>query len=138
MALVVDTGPLFASYDSTDADHAECRELLDSTREELLLPAPVVMEFDWLCARRGIKIGPSVLLNDILAGAYTIVNLTIGDYARIQEVLERHADADIGIVDASVLAVVERLKEPKLATLDGWHFRMLRPRHVKALQLLPG
>jgi uncharacterized protein len=35
------------------------------------------------------------------------------------------------------LAVVERLNEPKLATLDHRHFRMLRPRHVDALTLLP-
>lgn len=46
-------------------------------------------------------------------------------------------DTDIGFVDAAVLAVVERLGEPKLATLDHRHFRSLRPRHVKALRLLP-
>jgi hypothetical protein len=36
-----------------------------------------------------------------------------------------------------VLAIVERLNEPKLATLDHRHFRMLRPRHVDSLILLP-
>ena len=48
-----------------------------------------------------------------------------------------YADADVGFVNASVLAVVERLNEPKLATLDHRHFRMLQPRHVDALRLLP-
>jgi hypothetical protein len=33
--------------------------------------------------------------------------------------------------------VTERLGEPKLATLDHRHFRVLRPRHVDALELLP-
>ena len=47
------------------------------------------------------------------------------------------SDADIGYVDAAVLAVVERLNEPKLATLDRRHFGLLRPRHVAALQLVP-
>jgi hypothetical protein len=32
---------------------------------------------------------------------------------------------------------VERLAEPKLATLDERHFRVLRPRHVDALRLVP-
>ena len=50
---------------------------------------------------------------------------------------DRYADADIGFVDAAVLAVVERFNEPKLATLDRRHFGMLRPRHVDALILLP-
>jgi hypothetical protein len=36
-----------------------------------------------------------------------------------------------------VLALVERLGEPKLATLDHRHFGTMRPRHVEALELLP-
>ena len=40
-------------------------------------------------------------------------------------------------MDAAVLAIVERLNEPKLATLDRRHFGMMRPRHVAGLTLLP-
>lgn len=59
------------------------------------------------------------------------------DYERIRELCDRYADSDIGFVDAAVLAVTERLDEPKLATLDWRHFSMLRPRHVESLRLLP-
>lgn len=59
------------------------------------------------------------------------------DYRRVRELCDRYADADIGFVDAAVLAVVERLNEPKLATLDHSHFGTMRPRHVEALRLLP-
>lgn len=42
------------------------------------------------------------------------------------------------IVPTLVLAeLVERLGEPRLATLDHRHFDVMRPRHVKALELLP-
>jgi hypothetical protein len=51
------------------------------------------------------------------------------DYARVPERCDRYADADIGFVDATVLAVVERLNEPKLATLDRRRFGLLPPRH---------
>lgn len=77
-------------------------------------------------------------LDDIRTGAYEVEPLEIGDYDRIRGLLDRYADSNIGFVDASVLAVVERLNEPKLATLDHRHFRLLRPRHVDALELLPG
>lgn len=40
-------------------------------------------------------------------------------------------------VDAAVFAIVERMNEPKVATLDHRHFDLLRPRHVDALTLLP-
>jgi predicted nucleic acid-binding protein len=77
------------------------------------------------------------LLYDIEIGAYMLVDLEPADYIRVREILTQYADSDIGFVDAAVLAIVERLNEPKLATLDHRHFRMLRPRHVPALELVP-
>jgi len=100
----------------------------------------VVVEFDWLTNPkvRNVPEAALILMDDILAGAYSVVALTVEDYARCRELMQRYAGSDIGFVDAAVLAVVERLKEPKLATLDGRHFGLLRPRHVSALRLLPG
>jgi predicted nucleic acid-binding protein len=77
------------------------------------------------------------VLDDIAAGAYLVEDLTLGDYVRVRQICERYADSDIGFVDAAVLAVVERLNEPKLATLDHRHFGILRPRHVDTLRLVP-
>lgn len=37
----------------------------------------------------------------------------------------------------AVLAIVERLNESKLATIDRRHFSLLQPEHVEALVLLP-
>jgi uncharacterized protein len=59
------------------------------------------------------------------------------DYRRVRQLLETYAELRVGFVDAAVLAVVERLREPKLATLDHRHFAVMRPRHVEALELLP-
>ncbi len=76
-------------------------------------------------------------LDDIEAGAYCVEPLQAQDYRRVREVCDRYSDAGIGFVDAAVLAVVERLRESKLATLDRRHFGFLRPRHVDVLRLLP-
>ena len=59
------------------------------------------------------------------------------DYSRVGALCARYSDCDIGFVDAAVMAMVERLDEPKLATLDHRHFGMIQPRHVDALTLLP-
>ena len=137
MALILDTGPLYALLDRNDHQHAQCRELIRSTAEPRIIPSPVLVELDHLISTRlhqGILLG---LLEDIAAGAYAVENLELADYPRVRFLCEQYADSDIGFVDASVLAIVERLDEPKLATLDHRHFRMLRPRHVNALQLLP-
>ena len=137
MALILDTGPLYGSLDRTDASHQAVRLLLRETREPLVIPAPVLVEVEQLVRARLTSRVFRALLDDILAGAYEVVNLTIEDYERILEVCAHYADADIGFVDAAVLAIVERLNEPKLATLDRRHFTTLRPRHVESLVLLP-
>lgn len=137
MALILDTGPLYASLDRRDADHMACRHLIENTEERLVIPAPVLVEVDyWIHTR----LHPGVLvalLDDIAAGAYRIEELQGRDYVRVRELCDRFADADIGFVDAAVLTIVERLDEAKLATLDHRHFGVLRPRHVESLQLLP-
>lgn len=137
MALILDTGPLYASLDRSDADHAACRKLIDEADELRVIPAPVLVELDyWIHHRlhQGVLVA---LLDDLIAGAYHVEHLQPDDYRRIRELCDRYADSDIGYVDAAVLAIVERLGEAKLATLDHRHFAILRPRHVDALHLLP-
>lgn len=137
MALILDTGPLYASLDRSDADHTACRTLIETANEPLVVPAPVLVEVDyWIHAR----LHPGVLvalLDDIVAGAYRVEALEAEDHRRVRQICDRYGDADVGFVDAAVLAVVERLGEPKLATLDHRHFGLLRPAHVDALQFLP-
>lgn len=137
MALILDTGPLYASLDRSDKDHVTCRKLIETADEQLIIPAPVLVEVDyWIHARlhAGVFVA---LLDDIVSGAYAVEELLLEDYRRIRDLCDRYADADVGFVDAAVFAVVERLDEPKLATLDQRHFRTLRPRHVKTLKLVP-
>jgi predicted nucleic acid-binding protein len=137
VALVLDTGPLYASLDRDDAAYRRCRRLIERSTEALVIPALVLVEVDYWIHQRlhpGILVA---LLDDIDAGAYRVEDLTVEDYRRVRELCDQYADADIGLVDAAVLAITERLREPKLATLDRKHFGMLRPRHVPALQLLP-
>lgn len=137
MALVLDTGLLYATLDRSDAQYRRCLDLLQDATEPLVIPAPVLIEVDWLVHSRlhaGVFLA---LLDDIIAGAYHVEELRPEDYRRISELIDRYVDADIGFVDAAVLAIVERLQEPKLATLDYRHFHILRPRHTDALRLLP-
>jgi hypothetical protein len=137
VSLVLDSGVVFAALDRRDRHHATCSELLVGTREALVIPAPVLVEVDYWVRK---ALGNDVLLRfleDVAAGTFRVANLEPADYHRIRAICGQYADSDIGLVDASVLAVVERLNEPKLATIDRRHFAMLRPAHVASLVLLP-
>jgi predicted nucleic acid-binding protein len=134
----VDTGPLWATFDRADHDHATCVQLLAQARGVRIVPAPVLVEFDHLAARGTDRGAVDALLDEIEQGTYVVEELLGSDYRRVRELLDTYADLRVGFVDAAVLAIVERLRETKLATLDHRHFSVMRPRHVDALELLPG
>jgi predicted nucleic acid-binding protein len=102
-----------------------------------VVPAPVLVELDYLLTR---ELGPgqfSTFVNTIAAGELDVEDLTIADYERIAELMRTYEDLKVGFVDCAVLAVTERLGARKLATLDHRHFAVMRARHVEALELLP-
>lgn len=101
------------------------------------MPAPVLVELEYFLSRTDQTDTFVRFLEDCRREAFLIEALKPSDYARVGELLATYADLRVGFVDAAVLAVTERLRETKLATLDHRHFSVMRPRHVDALELLP-
>ena len=63
--------------------------------------------------------------------------VTPDDLLRIATLVSTYADLPLGVVDASVISVAERVNATEVATLDHRHFRVVRPRHIAAFTLLP-
>lgn len=137
MALVLDTGPLLAALDAADPDHERCASLLTDAREDLVVPVLVLAELDYWCHERLGAHAWLTFLDDLIAGVYRLEDCTPIDLRRCREIQRTYDDQSIGVVDASVLALLERLGETKLATLDHRHFSVLRAAHVEALSLVP-
>jgi uncharacterized protein len=137
MPLVLDTGPILALLDAGDPDHARCVSLVERLDEDLVVPAAVLVEVDyWVLQLLGHDAW-ATFVEDIARGAYRIEPLEVSDLERAAELERTYAELDLGLVDASVIALCERLGEPKVATLDRRDFSIVRPRHTEALQLLP-
>ena len=66
-----------------------------------------------------------------------VANLELEDYARAIELVEKYADLPLDLVDASVVAIAERLEQDTIATLDRRHFSVIRPLHIDAFTLVP-
>lgn len=91
MALVFDTGPLYASLDQRDAYHLTSRSLIETSREALVIPAPVLVEVDYWVNK---WLGPQVfvaLLDDIAAGVFTVEALLPQDYLRVRELCHQYS-----------------------------------------------
>jgi len=138
--IICDTGPLVAAALSNDADHVACVRLftdMHNARRELLVPATVVAEVGYLLAREAGPRVESLFLRSLAEGAFSAVELTTSDYARMAELVITYGDLPLGTTDASVIAIAERLKLTEVATLDRRHFAVVRPAHADTLTLLP-
>jgi predicted nucleic acid-binding protein len=73
----------------------------------------------------------------IATGELATVGLDPEDYGRTAELVRRYADLRLGAVDASLVAVAERLGVREIATVNPRDFTVVRPRHVSHFELLP-
>ena len=138
--ILCDSGPLFAAADRTDADHHACVELFTGLRlanRRLLLPQTVMAEVGYLLETRVGTFAEVAFLEAVANGSFELVSLTNEDVARVAELVSRYGDLPLGTTDASIIALAERLDVEEIATLDHRHFRVVRPRHIEVLTLLP-
>ena len=134
--LVVDTGVLFAALDADDDAHRRCAALLASD-VVATIPAPVLVEIDWLARTRRVPEAMPHLLAGVLDGSVLVANLDREDYERALELIVQYGDMPLSLVDASVIAIAERLEQDTIATLDRRHFSVVRPLHIDAFTLVP-
>jgi predicted nucleic acid-binding protein len=137
MAVLLDSGFLLASLNSSEAEHQATIRVLESIRE------PIVS------AGAGNHRGCLLLVRDIgndaaaefissLADTELILEAPLAeDYLRSAEILRQYADANLDFVDALIAATAERLNIKRLLTLDRRDFQLIRPRHCDSFELLP-
>lgn len=100
------------------------------------MPTLVIPEVAYFVGRRSTD-GELSFLADLSEGALEPVPVDPMDWPRIVELTWRYRDLPLGTVDASVVALAERLRITQIATLDRKHFSVVQPLHVEAFELLP-
>lgn len=120
-----------------DRDHEACLRLLEAHPGPLIVPQLVVANVAYLLeARLGVE-AEIRFLGDLAAGNLIVEPVRAADWIRIAELVGRYRDLPLGTVDASVVAVAERLGIAEVATLDRRHFGVVRPAHAPAFRMLP-
>lgn len=59
------------------------------------------------------------------------------DWLRMAELVAQYRDLPLGTVDASVVALAERLRVTEIATLDRRHFAVVQPSHAPSFEIVP-
>lgn len=135
--VVADTGALYALVDASDRWHAPVVAWWGGAARSVVVPVTVLPEVADLLATR---IGPAAeeaFVRSIVDGELAVEPLETDDTRRAAELMRRYADLPLGFVDATVVAVAERLGARELLTTDRRHFGVVRPRHARAFALVP-
>lgn len=136
-SILTDTGPLYALADEDDEWHDRVRAFLETGRPQLVVPVTVLPE---ICYLIGTYLGAAAeirFMQSVQRGEVRTETLSRSDLIRTVEVMEQYQDARLGFVDASLVAVAERLQIREILTTDRRHFSLVRPRHCAGFTLRP-
>ena len=118
MAVLLDTGVVYAYYDRTDTWHEKSLAVFDADRDGLIVPAPVIPEVDHLIGKRLGERARAVLYDGLAAGHFFVADLPLAGYRRVVEINDQFASLKLGFVDAAVIAIGESLGLNRVATTD--------------------
>lgn len=136
-AVIIDTGIIFALSDKKDSWHNRSVDFFTDFNGKLIIPSTVIPE---ACYLLNTFLGQSAeikFINSLANREITIEHFSIVDLTRCIEVLTKYEDHNIGFVDATLIAISERLKATKILTTDRKHFSIIKPNHCKLFTLLP-
>lgn len=135
--IVLDTSVAYALLDGADRLHAEAARWYAGVDDDLITTPLVLAELDHLAVTRAGQAAARAFRRDLIAGAY-LVEWWDEAAAQAAGIADRYADLGLGLTDASLVALAERIGTLDLATFDEPLFRAVRPLSGgPAFRLLP-
>jgi predicted nucleic acid-binding protein len=135
--LLLDAGPLYAQADRADPHHFEVAKILKAESGPLIASAFAVAEADYLILTRlGVRV-ELAFLEDLAAGTFQVECLTRGELRTAAALTRRYRDLELGLADASLVVLAQRLNTRRLVTFDDRAFRTVSPLQGGAFELLP-
>ncbi|MBA2347874.1 MAG: PIN domain-containing protein [Solirubrobacterales bacterium] len=134
MTVVVDTNVVLAALDPHDEEHARALAWYDLVDEDLVTTPLAVAEMDYLVARRSGRPGTQLLMTDLEAGA---LQVRWWATAMIETLAIARRWPELGLTDASLLALAPVVRTDRIATFDRRHFDAPRTADGDHFTLLP-
>lgn len=136
MTALVDTGFMLAYLAQNDKYHQPCREAL-SNELNPLIPEAILPELAYMVIRDLGYATFIIFMRTMLNNRQQIIWTTEADLTRATDIMEQYADSKIDFVDCVIMAIAERLNITRILTIDQRHFRLFRPQHAEAFEILP-
>ncbi len=108
--------------DTHDNQHERVWKWMECVPDELCTTPLVLAELDHVVPRKGGSAAARALREDFKDGAYTVEWW----HSALRETIEtarQYEAIDLGLADASLVALAAHLETTRIATLDERHFR---------------
>lgn len=136
MTALMDTGFVLALLDGDDRLNMPCQQAL-AIEPRPLLPTPVIPELAYMVVRNIGYTSFVAFMRSAVAGNPPLVRAIPADFARAADIMEQYASSRVDFVDCMIAAMAERLNITRVLTVDQRDFRMFRPKHTAAFEILP-
>lgn len=134
--MIVDTSVIYALLDRSDNNHAAVARWYRSTIPAFTTTPPILAEVDHLAGARAGRVAQQAWREDLSHGVYDVAWWP-GAEREAAAIAERYGDLRVGLADASLVALADRLGTEDIATLDERHFRVMRTAAGKPFRILP-
>ncbi len=135
MLAIADSGPLLASVNVADPDHAACVKALSGSAADIVIPALCVAEVAYFLGKRHSADVEARFLEGL--AEFPVIAPDPDDWLQIGGLVRQYADLPLGTVDASVAVLAMKLNTDRVITLDRRHFSVLRNAQGKRFELYP-
>jgi len=133
--IIADTSGIIALLDKDEQHHAAAVEIV--IKNNILIPVTVLPEVDYLATKYLGERVARAFLEDLVEGSFTYLSVELEDWAQASRIMARYKDLPLGLVDASLVPLVERYRIQQILTLDRRHFGLIQTEKINYLELLP-
>jgi predicted nucleic acid-binding protein len=137
MSYLLDSGFWFALLNHKEQTHEQVLAAAQQISGPIVTATVVLTEVAYLVRRDLGSAALAAYLDSLTTADYVLVEPTAEDYHRAAAIIRQYRDAHIDFVDAVLVAIAERLNITQVLTLDQRHFRLFRPQHCDAFDILP-
>lgn len=135
--IVADTSGLLALFNGAEPHHGAVARVVADECDPIVVSPYVAAELDYLISTR---VGPRAavaVLRELAGGAYLLPCLDGDDLVVTADAMERYADLELGLTDASLIVLADRYATTRILTLDRRHFDAVRTLAGGAFSRLP-
>lgn len=135
--ILIDTGIVIALADKNDAWHQRSLDFISDYTGKVIAPATIIPEACYMLKTYLGQFAEIAFIESIVRRELLIEIVTVEDLGRSLEIMKVYTNLNIGIVDASIIALAERLGLSKILTTDRRHFSFIKGKQGPHIELLP-